>query len=87
MQLNKAVPFKHSNRERWRDYGMIYIFLQPVDFIRSLALNKLLLNREPAREVLWGERVGKAHAKAASSRGQSQPRYFRIYLQALGRRA
>lgn len=87
MQLNKAVLFKHSNRERWRDYGMIYTFLKPVSFIRSLPLNKLLLNGDPAWEILWGELVGKAHVKAAPSRGQSQPRYFRIYLQALGRRA
>ena len=87
MQLNKAVPFQDSNAERWRDYGMIYIFLEPVSFIRSLALNKLLLNGEPAREASWGEWVGKAHVKAASSRGQSQLRYFRIYVQALGRRA
>lgn len=85
MQLNKAIPFKYSNRERWRDYGIIHIFFKPVGFIRSLALNNLLLNRRPAREVLWVEQVGKAHVKAAPSRGQSELRNFRVYLQALGR--
>lgn len=68
MQLKKAIPFKHSNGERQRDYGITYIFFKPVGFIRSLALNKLLLNREPTREVLWVEQVGKVHMKAASSR-------------------
>lgn len=65
MQLNKAVQFKQSNGERWRDYGMTYIFLEPVSFIRSLALNKSLLNGR----VLWGERVGKAPRKAVPSQG------------------
>lgn len=59
MQLNKAVPSKHSNGKRRRDCGMIYIFLKPVSFISSLALNKLLLKESLHRRFHgrngWGK--------------------------------
>lgn len=44
MQFNKTVQLKHSNRERWRDYGLIYIIPEPARFVRPLALNKWLLD-------------------------------------------
>lgn len=44
MQSNKTVQLKHSNRERWRDYGLIYIIPKPAHFVRPLALSKWLLN-------------------------------------------
>lgn len=50
MQLNKAVPSKHSNGESGRDCGMKYILLKPVSFISSLALNKLLLKESLPRK-------------------------------------
>lgn len=84
MQLNKAVPSKHSSGERVTDCG-VDAYLPQTSFISSLALNKLLLKESLHRKFHGRNGWGKPHMKAKSSREQSQPRYFRIYLQVLGR--
>lgn len=69
MQLNKAVPSKHSNEERGRNCGMIYISLKPVSIISSVALNKLLLKESLHRRFYGREGwMGKAHMKAESNK-------------------